>query len=339
MPEISVIVPVYKVEKYIRKCVDSILNQTMDDIEIILVDDGSPDNCSEIIDQIKESDERIVVIHQENRGLGGARNTGIAKSRGKYIAFVDSDDWVSADFCESMYKKAKETQADLVLIGETLFHDESKEFCRGWRDFSRKNDTIEILNKSNFIECFTPAWGRLYRKDYLILNNFKFIEKCFYEDNSWGCFFILKGAKVAFAGNKYFYRQRFGSITANKEKNASDFLRDCEYFHQSIANIKYNEKNLKLCRIFYLINFYNYYLSLSIDLRVDFFKRMKCITNNWNITFEDLKISREDSDKIINIYEFYSGLPFETKFVRLFSVIPLISVKKYSKKFGLIFFL
>ena len=109
-------------------------------------------------------------------------------------------------------------------------------------------------------------------------------------------------------------------------------MRDCEYFHQSIANIKYNEKNLKLCRIFYLINFYNYYLSLSIDLRVDFFKRMKCITNNWNITFEDLKISREDSDKIINIYEFYSGLPFETKFVRLFSVIPLISVKKYSKK-------
>lgn len=93
-PLLSVIIPVYKVEKYLRQCVDSVINQTYKNLEIILVDDGSPDNCGKICDEYAEKDKRVKVIHQLNKGLSGARNTGTEQASGEYIAFVDSDDWL-----------------------------------------------------------------------------------------------------------------------------------------------------------------------------------------------------------------------------------------------------
>ena len=97
VPKVSIIVPVYKVEKYLRKCIDSIINQTLKDIEIILVDDGSPDNCGKICDEYAAKDTRIKVIHKENGGLSSARNAGMEVAEGEYIGFVDSDDWIESD--------------------------------------------------------------------------------------------------------------------------------------------------------------------------------------------------------------------------------------------------
>ena len=118
MPQISVIVPIYKVEKYIHRCVDSILGQTYGDFELILVDDGSPDNCGAICDEYAAKDSRVVVIHQENGGLAAARNAGLdwvfANSDSQWIAFVDSDDWVHPSFLELMYAAAQEQKAWLV---------------------------------------------------------------------------------------------------------------------------------------------------------------------------------------------------------------------------------
>ena len=107
MPTISVIVPVYKVEPYIRKCVDSILGQTFSDIQVILVDDGSPDQCGKICDEYAKQDNRVEVIHKENGGLSDARNAGIPYAKGEYIIFLDSDDYIENDMFEYMYTRMK----------------------------------------------------------------------------------------------------------------------------------------------------------------------------------------------------------------------------------------
>lgn len=111
---ISVIVPVYKVEKYINKCVDSIINQTYTNLEIILVDDGSPDNCGNICDEYAKKDNRIKVVHKENAGVSSARNIGLEKSSGKYITFIDADDYVEKNYCEELLNILKIENADCV---------------------------------------------------------------------------------------------------------------------------------------------------------------------------------------------------------------------------------
>lgn len=125
MPQVSIIVPVYKVEQYIRRCVDSILNQTFTDFELILVDDGSPDNCPAICDEYAEKDDRIKVVHKENGGLSSARNAGMAVANGKYYLFCDSDDYVSPYWCETLYKQIEETPdawiyCDIVKVDDEV---------------------------------------------------------------------------------------------------------------------------------------------------------------------------------------------------------------------------
>ena len=117
IPKISIIVPVYKVEKYLSRCIKSILRQTFTDFELILVDDGSPDKCPQMCDDWGKKDKRIRVIHKENGGLSSARNAGLRAARGEYIGFVDSDDWIACDMYEILYQLAKKYRADITCGG------------------------------------------------------------------------------------------------------------------------------------------------------------------------------------------------------------------------------
>lgn len=117
MPELSIIVPVYKVEAYLPRCIESILAQTFRDFELILIDDGSPDRCGAICDEYAAQDERITVIHQENQGVSAARNAGLDIATGTYLGFVDSDDWIEPEMYETMISTAKEKQVDVVVCG------------------------------------------------------------------------------------------------------------------------------------------------------------------------------------------------------------------------------
>ena len=116
-PLVSVVVPIYNVERFLRQAVDSILNQTLKDIEVILVDDGSPDNCGKICDEYAEKDSRVRVIHQKNGGLGNAYNNGIAAAKGEYIGFVEPDDWIEPEMYEVMYENAKHYNTDATKCG------------------------------------------------------------------------------------------------------------------------------------------------------------------------------------------------------------------------------
>ena len=114
-PKVSIVVPIYNVESYLERCIQTLLNQTLKDIEIILIDDGSPDHCPQICNEYAQKDSRIKVIHKKNAGLGYARNSGLEIARGKYLAFVDSDDYVEANMYEILYNKIKDSNSDVVF--------------------------------------------------------------------------------------------------------------------------------------------------------------------------------------------------------------------------------
>lgn len=126
-PKVSIVVPIYKVEKYLNECVDSILRQTMKDIEVILVDDGSPDNCGKIVDEYAKKDSRVVAVHQENSGYSKAVNRGIEMARGEYIGIIESDDWVEDDMYESLYKNAKKNKTDVTRGMFFIYHSDADE--------------------------------------------------------------------------------------------------------------------------------------------------------------------------------------------------------------------
>ena len=190
-PKVSIIVPVYKVEEYLSQCVDSILNQTYKNIELILVDDGSPDNCPKICDEYASSDDRVIVIHKENGGLSDARNTGIKKATGKYLMFVDSDDWIELDTCKVAVETAEKEKADLVFWSYMReFIDESKPKFFFWDDNSvfegeeAKNNLHRRicglykseLSHPDYAYALDTAWGKLYLSDHIKNNNIRFID-------------------------------------------------------------------------------------------------------------------------------------------------------------------
>lgn len=162
---ISVIIPVYKVEKYLCRCVDSVLAQTYANMEIILVDDGSPDNCPVMCDEYARQDSRVKVIHQENAGLSGARNAGIDMAQGQWLAFVDSDDYLAADFLERLYQACVDTGSSLSVCrweyvrGETISEHGTGET----RVYTGREMLANLYVPDG--AYFVVAWNKLYRKE------------------------------------------------------------------------------------------------------------------------------------------------------------------------------
>lgn len=253
VPLISVIIPVYNVEKYLPECMSSVCGQSYKNLEILLIDDGSTDESGRICDQWREKDSRIKVIHQENRGLSAARNAGLEVCRGEYITFVDSDDCIKNRFIQCGYEISRQYQADIVCFGFRSFTD-AKELD-GKRRSGRKK--IKVLNREEAMKAWlykkyynVAAWGKLYRKE--MLEKIFFPEGKLHEDVgcTWKCF--LKAGCVACSNEEmYGYRVRKGSI-----KN-SDFKRqrlDYLTFTEEIMDVmdqKYPEyKNASVSRHF-----------------------------------------------------------------------------------------
>ena len=181
---ISVIVPVYKVEKYLKKCVDSIINQTYRNLEIILVDDGSPDSCPQMCDEYLKIDSRIKVIHQENGGLSAARNAGIRISNGEYIGFVDSDDYIVPTMYEILFNNIVEKNSDLAICNYKFVDEDGLPIHQ--QTESPINDeiltgyeTLEKLNENGWWYYIT-AWNKLYKRN--IFDKIKFPEGKLHED-------------------------------------------------------------------------------------------------------------------------------------------------------------
>lgn len=215
---ITVIVPVFKVEPYIGKCIESITAQTYTNLEIILVDDGSPDSCGSICDAYAETDPRITVIHKRNGGLSDARNAGLECMHGAYVTFVDSDDYVASEYIERLYAALKENGADVSVCGEAFVGENPDgstfPMKRPLRDMV---GTVNMTNKEA-LSCMlhqdffdASACAKLYRSDFF--KDVRFPEGYAYEDIGTTHRLLLKSQRATYTGDHlYFYLQRNGSI-------------------------------------------------------------------------------------------------------------------------------
>lgn len=212
-PKVSVIVPVYKVEPYLRQCLDSIVNQTYQNLEIILVEDGSPDNCGAICDEYVAKDKRIQVIHKENGGVSSARNAGLAAATGEYIGWVDSDDWIEADMFEYLLKGADKFGADIAVCGRYEVC-KGKKKLRGWGETMclDRLEGLKLLLQNDLMQNF--LWDKLWRQE--LFQGIAFPEGKTFEDIAVMYRLFERAEKVVCLPDaKYNYFQRSGSIVSD----------------------------------------------------------------------------------------------------------------------------
>ena len=228
---ISIVVPIYKVEEYMKQCVDSLIKQTYKNIEIILVDDGSPDNCGEICEKYREIDSRIVVIHKKNGGLSDARNYGIKVCKGEYLVFVDSDDYVADNYIEVLYDALKKENADISVAELKKFFDNEDVVIH-----EIENIEISSYNSKDVMGLYftdkaivmTTAWGKMYKCS--LFDKISFPKGRLHEDEFTTYKLMDKADRIAYTNLPvYFYRQR----------------------EESIVNCTYNIKRLDILDAFY----------------------------------------------------------------------------------------
>lgn len=269
MAEISIVVPVYKVERYLQRCVESLLSQTFGDIEIILVDDGSPDQCPAMCDQFAEKDSRIRVIHKENGGLSSARNAGIEAAQGKYIGFVDSDDDVADNMYERMHEIIERENVDFVMSDYIRILDNGEKFLktlaipggRYSRDAIKKEIFPQLIMGENLeYGPLLSVWHCMYRTEFLQRNGLLFDEEVKWsEDNIFSAlagycadsFYYLKGEGL------YHYYQNEGTISTSYRPGAWNvYCTMNQHLHQFFDNVTdYDfQRQLKLHMIFYACN-------------------------------------------------------------------------------------
>ncbi len=230
--KVSIVIPVYNIEEYLQQCLDSITNQTLEDIEIICVNDGSTDSSLIILEEYAKKDERIIIINQDNAGAGVARNSGIKISKGEYIAFVDADDWIDLNYYELLYKEAKKSDADLVRTSYFYEYPNGKEIEKTLSSLFEKKKKLKeefIILDAN--DHSVVLWNAIYRRQYLLENEIYCDNIKFHND-------VLFTAKATYFSQKtvavdnvyYHYRQEVGGQLSvvtkeNLENRVSIFLR------------------------------------------------------------------------------------------------------------------
>ena len=219
MSKVSVITPVYKVENYLRKCVDSILAQTFTDFELFIVDDGSPDNCGKIADEYEMKDPRVHAIHKENGGAPSARNTGIEKAAGEYYYFPDSDDWLEPTYLQDLYDTAERTGAELVVSGfvmEYYENNKNQSYSVSMPEVNYNNKELVRTNLHKYFNNMMMAvpWNKLYRASYIEENMLRF-PNLKWDDLHFNMDVIMDIEKVAISSSTgyHFFRSRPGSET------------------------------------------------------------------------------------------------------------------------------
>ena len=269
-PQVSIIVPAYNVENYIERCLNSLVNQTFKDIEIITINDGSTDKSLELLNKYAKEDIRVSVIDLGDEGVSYCRNLGVEKANGKYIMFVDSDDWIDSNMIEAMYKKAEENKLDLVMcsyIREFKDHSKEKRFNLPeeiiYKEDKVKNELLrklvgpvkeELLNPE-MLDALGTVWGKLYRADILKENKLKFVDLSEIgsaEDTLFNIFTFNYLKKVMFLNKPmyHYWRDNPKSVTSQynpklKEqrkvffKYISDFLKENNFvqvFEEALNN-------------------------------------------------------------------------------------------------------
>jgi len=289
-PKVSVIIPVYNVEEYLEECLDSVINQTLNEIEIICVNDGSTDNSLKILERYSHKDNRIKIITQKNCGLGCARNSGIKEAKGEYILFLDSDDYILKDTCEQLYENAYSNNSDAVIFKISRFNENSFNYSNpafGLDNIFKDEDFLNFTFRYNDIKKYVlnasySACLKLYKKSFLdSYNDFQFSVSTAYEDVLFHVKLMLRASRLSFSPNYFYcYRQtNLNSITHvssnifdifNVIDSVESFLKENNFFDEFIIEFT----QFKLAQIL------NYAIS---SISEKFFHCSKTVFNKMNI--------------------------------------------------------
>ena len=224
MPKVSIVVPVYNVEQYLEKCIGSLAEQTLHDIEIICINDGSSDKSCEILEKFAKNDKRIIVIDKENCGLASARNTGLETATGEFIGFVDSDDWIDPEFYEKLYKAACETGAEIAAAGILRKNDKKQKVRLNFKEqkiyttFEDKVNAMDTINSPS-------VWNKIYKREFTERIGLKFQDVRYYEDGYYTINALYYSNKLVTVPDvKYYYFINPTSIVKSRktEKKTSD---------------------------------------------------------------------------------------------------------------------
>lgn len=313
MPKISVIIPVYNTEKYISKCLDSVINQTLNDIEIICVNDGSTDNSYKILLDYAKKYSNILVINQKNKKQGAARNTALKVSKGKYIVFLDSDDYLDVKTLEILYSQAIKSNLDMLSFAGTNFYDNTKKLLYN------KYYQFSYLPKNFNIKCFSykdcssfitnmavSACLTCYKRDFIKKNDIYFPENLYFEDNVFFVKSLLTAKRCGICMTTLYYRRIHSkSTTQNWNKYFGDYLLICEQVISLVDELPISE-DIRL-------KYRNAYIQNSINIFEHFNSQYKRkYQNNLNLFIK----------KFNNINKHQTILKY-----KLFNFIPLLSIE------------
>ncbi|MDR1168416.1 MAG: glycosyltransferase [Heliobacteriaceae bacterium] len=272
-PKVSVVVPIYNVEKYLHECVDSILAQTLPDIEVILVDDGSPDGCPQIVDEYAAKDPRVVAIHQPNSGYGVAVNNGVSAATGEFIGIVESDDFIVPKMYEKLYNNAVCNDSDVVKCSFYVYNPayrSKKHINEPWDVkymdlFDAPQGSFTIAEYPPIVMFHSSVWASLYRADFLKNNSIKMLEtrSASYQDFPFMCEVMSKAKRISVESDYLLHYRIFAENNSTQQKserlimmatqcinginilqqnNILNFCREEIYFHSYIANERFFER-------------------------------------------------------------------------------------------------
>lgn len=321
--KLSIIVPVYGVEKYIDKCLNSLVKQSLKEIEIIVVNDGTKDNSQKIIDKyVKKYPDKIKSYIKENGGQGSARNYGLKKATGEYIGYVDSDDFVEKDMYKKLYNKAKENNYDIVVCGNYNVSE----------DYQNKNIDAFINNYNTDLENIffgkMAVWNKIYKRDILIKNKLEFKEKVWYEDLAFTLKAIMNSNTFAFIDEPlYDYLIREGSTMNNS--NVKRNLEILEAFNDILSYIQHNKKEEYFSKIEFLAIDHIYISAIVRVLKAEADDKVKRETINKLLDYMNKKFPNYKNNKYINTLSKNRKIIYKLINIKMYGLINLIfKVKK-----------
>lgn len=331
---LSVIIPIYRVEKYLHKCIDSVIEQSYKDIELILVDDGSDDSCPQICDDYATKDGRIKVIHKENGGLSSARNAGMMIAKGKYIWFVDADDLICGNIKEELVPMLNQYQPDIIAFDAEAFNETNETWNLNYYDRKSKIKDFEMMSGKDFFKMYymldayrDSACLNIYKKAFLDRNNIRFPSGEICEDIAFTFEVYMTAETVKYVPHNYYkrrYRNQSITTSGNDEKKINGFFHVLQWNTKIIKSINTDEKLRYVFRQ-YLFN----YLSVQMD-RIEhsdlrdkgtyfvtafdmFFQECGCLTDlsgiNMLLTYMSILEKRIDCKELKSkTFEFENGV-------------------------------
>lgn len=313
-PKVSIIVPIYSVENYLKECLDSLLAQTLQELEIILIDDGSKDNCSKIIDEYASKDSRIIAIHKANGGYGQTCNMGLNCARGEYVAILEPDDYVESKMYEDLYNLAIKSNADIVKSGFYKNYDtNSLKYIQdtNWaKNYDIPQETFKITQCPVFLTLHPSIWSCIYKREFLNTNNIRFVEApgAGWTDNPFQVQTMCLAKRILYTNNAYYYWRLKNIKDSDDLKDYTiPFLRSDDIYKWLTENKINNpdilaalyDRELKYIRIVLMMK--------NITDKKDCIKRIKAAIERMNPEY--IKTSRLVEKRNRKLYNHCTKLP------------------------------